>query len=472
MIIKKYVAANVKEAVQALKEDLGPEAIVLTTRRVPATGPLAWFFGQPKVEVTGGVDGKDKKKADKSAASQEVDPLADLKAALNQIPLEGGREVGLEPRKRVAAPASTSTQSYNARGKKVVEESAVENPGLEKPDMAEAEQSLKRLVAHFAESAEEVPAAPKETATDTEGIRQVIREEMQRAQKSVSVGRIDGGDENEVGSVRFLISKGVPRSLALKIEERLDQQLGVVDMSRAGAGRSQRLNRMKQELAKSLKTTGPILMRQGQCTVVAIVGPTGVGKTTTLGKIASEYSETLGKKVGILSLDTVKIGAREQIQALATELNLPLAIARDAKEFHQELEAAKDLDLLLIDTAGQSLYKSGEVEKLNALVSTLPNLQVFLAVSSATKDVDIFGAIKQFSIFQLKGIIFTKTDETIQHGVLIHACQKSGIPVAYLTTGQSIRGDLEVADAQKIAKSILVQNNEATWRDLRQLAGA
>lgn len=484
MIIKKYVANDLKKAMERMREELGPDAVVLTKRPIQSSGLFGWFSSQ-KVELTAAIEpeqlkafrqpGSQERKAPTRAKSVLQANLEELKAALPAQMAEA-------PAEAAAAGHTYGDPRFAKRSRPAptpVREAAPETLREPKNDL---DQAAAGLISKFREAAKSTEdAAPRrrpepkirQEATPTaEQLRKVIREEMTRAQKSVSVGSMENNDENIVGSVRFLMSKGITRGIALDIEEVLRRKVGEVDLTRRSDKRSEWLNAMHREIAKRIKTAGPIELARGRATAVALVGPTGVGKTTTLAKLAGIYSKQLSKKVALISLDTVKVGAREQIALLAEKFELPLQVVTSQAQLTQALDQFADRDLILIDTAGCNQYHVEEVQELSEILSVVPGLRVLLTASACTKDIDVIGTIQNFAPLSIDSLIMTKLDETIAHGVMVNVCEKTGLPISYLADGQRLTGNLRIADASVISKGILLEHNGAEERSLRRMVGA
>lgn len=503
MIIKKYIANTVEEAMDLLRQELGPDAVVLTTRHIQRKGLLSWF-SPGKVEVTAAVEEselrafterKEKKTTAVKTETTKAPPrlavkqkeddlshnLSDLKKSLQTARTPQVNTYG-DPRLRRPKTKGTGDQiSLSADAQRIHSETQKHDEDAEKEGMEFAAGILRMSQGLIHEFADEVDEAPRKTRPapameikeqPKEDLRSIIREEMMRAQQSVSVGSLTSNDEDTVGSVRFLMGKGIARSIALDIETTLDKRLGKTDLSKPTPARKERLQNMKNELQKLVQTTGPLTLQSGRPTVVAIVGPTGVGKTTTLAKIAAQYSQELGKKVGVITLDTEKVGAREQIKSLTDSLRLPLITARSGSELQQAVTAMSDRQLILVDTAGCSQYRSHRLDSLVELLSAVPEMQTCLTLSATTKDVDALGAVRLFSRMPIDSLIFTKLDETIAHGLIVNLCKKTGLPIRYLTTGTEIPGDIKIAEAGDIARNLLVQHNSREFDAIRRQVSA
>ncbi|MBB64570.1 MAG: hypothetical protein CMO81_05855 [Waddliaceae bacterium] len=504
MIIKKYIADTVEEANKMVLEELGPEAITLGVRKVQAKG-LRAFFSSPKMEVTVAIEEEDlkqfnqnkypKKKLEK--AEKEVDELAEVKALLQRFRTdEDEPKLVAAPRempKKVAETKVRDTATYadprfarkktptpvNRERERVHVQPEEDFPiGInanKRKQQMEAEQrstsSLTEVSKGLVERFREQPEQNNATRMDDDSVRRIIREEMRQAQGSVSIGQLDHDDETP-GSVRFLIRKGLDRGIALDIEKVLSERFGELNLKNSIDDRKKWMSALKHELAKRVPVSGPITFRPGKPTIVALVGATGVGKTSTLVKIASQYVQDLGKRVGIISLDNSKVGAREQIRGLCDRFNLPHEVATTSLALQRAVQSFADCDLILVDTAGRSQYHWQEVDDLGTLLHGIEEIQILLVLSATTKDVDAMGAVDQFSRLNISGLVFTKLDETITHGLLINIATKTRIPLTYLTTGPQIPRDIKIADAQEIARTLLLAHNSAECRRIRSLISA
>ena len=189
--------------------------------------------------------------------------------------------------------------------------------------------------------------------------------------------------------------------------------------------------------------------------VWAFVGPTGVGKTTTLAKVAAHYSLRLAKKVTLISIDTFRIGAVEQLKTYARILRLPLEIASGREDLREALSRSGDRDLVLIDTAGRNPYHPGQLEELRDFLAVDSRVENHLVLSATTKDSDLAHIAQRFSLLPLRSYIFTKIDETEEYISLFNQLWRYKRPLSYLTNGQRVPEDIELATKGKIASLVL-----------------
>ena len=215
-----------------------------------------------------------------------------------------------------------------------------------------------------------------------------------------------------------------------------------------------------QKIILKLGSTEVINTEKGRNKILFFVGPTGVGKTTTIAKIASEFKLDKELKVAMITSDTYRIAAVEQLRTYANILDIPLQVVYTIDELNSAIEQFKDYDLVLIDTAGRSHKNKEQCMEMMHLVndSTLPensDKQVFLVLSAATKYrdllniVDVYGEIGKFSL------IFTKLDETSTLGNILNIKLYTGANLSYVTSGQTVPDDISMIDAQKLAKNLL-----------------
>ncbi|MBM4333019.1 MAG: hypothetical protein FJ117_17695 [Deltaproteobacteria bacterium] len=209
---------------------------------------------------------------------------------------------------------------------------------------------------------------------------------------------------------------------------------------------------LRWKLMEAVDVTGPEL---NGSKIWAFVGPTGVGKTTTLAKLAAHFSLRFNKKITLITIDTYRIGAIEQLKTYARILRLPLEIAPDQEALKQMIENNSQQDLLLIDTAGRNPYHTDKLEELRNFLSVDPRVEVHLVLSATTKDIDLARNAEQFSLLPIRSYIFTKIDETEEYSSLFNQLLRYKRPLSYLTNGQKVPEDIELATKGRVANLIL-----------------
>jgi flagellar biosynthesis protein FlhF len=198
-----------------------------------------------------------------------------------------------------------------------------------------------------------------------------------------------------------------------------------------------------------IKVSGPIKTVLGKQKVVAVVGPTGVGKTTTVAKLAADFSLNKNKEVALITLDTYRIAAIEQLQIYSKIMDIPLSVAENKEAFTAALNRYQDKDIIFIDTAGRSRKDKKQMgELINCFDGNIP-IERHLVLSSGDQEENLISNIRRFYPLSFDRIIFSKIDEANSFGNLFNICMRTNKPISYFTTGQKVPEDIEVATADK-----------------------
>lgn len=341
MRIKRYVVKDMQEAYLAIRRDLGPEAVIIATRRVRPPG-LRGLFQAPRLEVTAAV------------------------------------ETG------AGAPARR-------------EESALER------ELVEIRRTLEKLTSSTSATGASGPLAEYRRLLLAQDIGEDLVEDL--------LAGMEGATNEEV--------------LAQAILARLAQYLAPAQQ---GKGREERIK--------------------------ALVGPTGVGKTTTLAKLAAHFSLYRHQRVGLITLDTYRIGAVDQLKTYAEIMRLPLEVAMTPKEFREAIARLDRCDVILVDTAGRPPENRAQLAEMGGFLSAVRPLDVYLVLSSTTRSTDLLRAVDGYRLLEFNRLIFTKLDETACPGVIARVVRATGAPVAYVTTGQTVPDDLEEVEPYNLAQLI------------------
>lgn len=184
-------------------------------------------------------------------------------------------------------------------------------------------------------------------------------------------------------------------------------------------------------------------------------GPTGVGKTTTIAKLAAEASIKHGKKVAILTTDTYRIAAIDQLKTYASILNVPVEVAYSLDDFHAAMEQFEAYDVVLVDTAGRNFTHDFYLKELQKTIHLSEESSLYVVLALTAKYSDMVAVLKQFNQLAVHQVIFTKRDETNSYGALINVCLNEGIGIAYVTNGQNVPDDVIPASIDHIVESVL-----------------
>ncbi len=216
------------------------------------------------------------------------------------------------------------------------------------------------------------------------------------------------------------------------------------------------VNKLLEHVSRKIPVSGPIVVDSGKTPmVVVMVGPTGVGKTTTIAKLAAIYTLYERKDVALITADTYRVAAVEQLKTYGKIIGIPVEVVFTPQEIRQAVEEHMDADLILVDTAGRSQHDEMKMSELKAYIEGAEPTETHLVLSATTKYKDLEDAVERFSCVPLDKFVFTKLDETTTFGNILNIVVKYRYPLSYITNGQNVPNDIEVADSMKIARGLL-----------------
>ncbi|HET7768724.1 MAG TPA: flagellar biosynthesis protein FlhF [Chloroflexota bacterium] len=475
MRTKPFRAADKATALRMIRDELGPDALILQERRVKPG--LFGLLGPEQVEIIAGIDDLTESApvAPSAPAAHVTAPSngvhADFSAAARRL----ARDVqDADPRDLLPpTPAAGGLSDEGASKLAAILESFSKSGQPVPPAMA---ASLADLIGRSA-AGEEVtlpapapPPAPKPASEARNGSLQDTLPQLQGAIQRLTQQQQDAQFPRESPAVRLvyqqLIAAEVDPGLALDLAGQLSDEIGAdvyADPERVG----RRLTELFEERLQVAKLRLPphfqFIERTAPPCVVVLVGPTGVGKTTTLAKLASHFAFTEGKKVALVTTDTFRIAAAQQLGTYAEILELPLEIVYRAEEVPAAIRRHMDADIVLVDTPGcgqQDDVKIGELSAfVDATVDTVPDAVVLLTLAAPTKLRDLLSVQRGFAPVHSHGLIFTKLDETNAYGPVVSLAARVRKPVYFLATGQMVPNDIEVATRRRLAR--LVQHGLA-----------
>ena len=417
MIIKKYLAKTEKEAIEMAKEDLGSNAIVMNIKKVHPKG-LAKIFMRSKVEVTAALD-------DNPAAS------ATTSAATSPAPSQTVSHVDIEIPKEVPEQTESEQSIQNKLMKlQLLLEKQMQQKDTELEKTAESKKT---------ENAVKQQEETKET-----------NDEKENAEKT--------GDKSSAYKeliYQQLIQNEVDSDIANSIMDEVSRSLP------ADAALDQILASVYQKLI--LMMGQPYVIkpdRKDKTQYIFFLGSTGVGKTTTIAKIASKLKLEQKAKIALVTADTYRIAAVEQLKTYANILSVPLKVIYSPEELGKMTDELEDYDICLVDTAGRSHKDKEQIEDIKKLIEQVPisDRQVYLVLNAGTKYSDLQEIASVYAKLTDFSLIFTKLDETSSSGVLLNMKMKTKCPLSYVTWGQNVPDDMGEVDAQKIAKELLSGN--------------
>jgi flagellar biosynthesis protein FlhF len=213
--------------------------------------------------------------------------------------------------------------------------------------------------------------------------------------------------------------------------------------------------RVAQLLEDEVRVQGPITTDANKCRIVALVGPTGVGKTTTIAKLAANYRLREKRRVGLLTVDTYRVAAVEQLRTYADIIDLPMEVVATPREMREAVARMSHLDLILMDTAGRSPRDEIKIQELKSMLAEAEADDVHLVLSSTAGAKSLLATTERFADVGITALLLTKLDEANSLGHLVSLVRGCRLPISYLTDGQNVPDDIQVAERRRFAYMLL-----------------
>jgi flagellar biosynthesis protein FlhF len=433
MDVRTYRAATMQEALAMVRRELGPDAAVLHTREVRGGGIFRFLPGFKRIEVTA------------SASVQVPSRFADERPQAAS---------GNESVRRAHAPASAAGRSPAEHDEHLC--GAVPrraSSGSHTSDVAGSNPDLAAADGHGTHRRRsDAPAA----RTD-DGHHELGRQISQLQHMVADLCRRTGlRDRPEMPQELFqlytdLIEAELSEDVARELAERVRTQVGAGEMHDPMLLRA----RLTRIVESDLRVAGPIRLTEGRAQVVALVGPTGVGKTTTIAKLAANFRLRERRRVGLITVDTYRIAAVEQLRTYADIIDLPMQVVSSPREMREAVARMADLDLVLMDTAGRSPRDEVKIHELKTFLAEAQASEVHLVLSSVSSAAALQRTAERFAVVGTTALILTKLDEATNLGNLLPLLRGSGLPLSYLTNGQNVPDDIEAPDAARLARLVL-----------------
>ena len=404
MIIKKFQGKTEAEAVESAKKELGSSVVIMNVRNLKRKG-LFSFLKKQTVEVTVALE-----------EEPEASPLLRREEFRPQPPLIDAAV------QKAAMDAAASAESNMAKAAEA--ESS-------RPDSSAIEEKLDTLHTLLEQQLQ------KPDETKGEELEEEKESEVERFMKllynTMLTNEVSEQNANQIiDEIEKINKPNMPFDYAL----------------------ANTYQKMILKFGKPIEITpaekGP--------KIVFFIGPTGVGKTTTIAKIASKFSVESGQKVALLTADTYRIAAAEQLRTYANILEVPFRVIYSTEEVETALRDFRDYDYILVDTAGHSHQNEAQKESMSSFIHSVDGMaekEVFLVLSATTKYKDLLHIADAYSAMTDYKLIFTKMDETTTLGNLLNLKLHTGASLSYVTYGQNVPDDIEVFNPQKTVKQLL-----------------
>ncbi len=396
MKIKSFSAPTLQEALLKVRTEIGPSALILETRKHNGDG-IKGPLGEEMIEVIAAAPDEF------SVRSQEITPLLSPHCDPPAPPLgKGGMKGGVEG---------------GDRG----------GEGLESQDsiLHNTEPSLKKLHADLLNTR---TSLQRVACTRVDGWSDAIRE---------FYGNLRTHDVDDT-LLRMLLDNVIK---VLREEERENQDIIK--------------QRLKTKIAEVLPAQKPSAKDAKTQEVISFIGPTGVGKTTTIAKLAAKHSVNTGKDVALITVDTYRIGGADQLKTYGDIMGVPVRVVFTPQELRNAVSQFANASIILIDTAGRSQFDATRIRALKGILQAVPQVETHLVVSATTRYSDALEIFNRFGIIPLHRLVFTKIDETKTYGMLLNLAVRTALPLSYLTNGQEVPDDIEEAIPGHIAGLIV-----------------
>ncbi|KOP67652.1 flagellar GTP-binding protein [Bacillus sp. FJAT-18019] len=473
MRVKRYIVDTMPEAMQHIRTDLGTDAVILSTKETKVGGFLG-MFTQKKIEVIAAVEQAEKAKGSSSARPNIIPsvpsgavPKAYQRTAEQAKPAAPSSKPQISNTDNISG--AKQEEDYNrfatilsqvAASEQMAREQQADNQALQTAATTALERStdLPESAASHAsiQSSGERQGEPLTSRLGISGSEQKVLEELKEMKEWIArLSRQNLQAKPLPEPLQHIRDKLLNQDLSAKLtEEWVTTAEEAWTSSQMQMSEAELLNVIYQQAEKFLADrTGDGV--QPETRIVYVAGPTGVGKTTTIAKIAAEQLFRNQRKVGFITSDTYRISAVEQLRTYASILNVPMEVVQSPGDMQRALQKLQECDLILMDTAGRNYRNELLVSELQSLFSHSDQSETYLVLSLTSKSSDMIEIADHFNKYALDKVIFTKMDETGSYGSLFNLLDAHNLRLSYMTNGQNVPDDLLLADSEQLSRLLL-----------------
>ncbi|MEM9020085.1 MAG: flagellar biosynthesis protein FlhF [Planctomycetota bacterium] len=459
--MKTFTARSMEHALALVKQAYGSNGVILHTRSYKQGG-LMGFGGKNVVEVTA-ADGRElgRKYRKDAQRSPRAQALAGRPPRLSSVMPQTRQPAPIAQGYAQSAPAPSPTA-----GDLIRKTYAAARADLDTSSQPVATVPTPTATVEAPPRVERLTPPPEnlKVAEDLAAVKQMVAKLMRQQKAASALARPDGSSPDPctpdlpdplVDQYLKLLEQEVAEELAEEVVKKVHNSLAPEEIED-----KQKLERaMLAEIARRLPTdpdAGKLQPKtDARPRTIALIGPTGVGKTTTLAKLAATFKLKQGKKVGLITMDTYRIAAVDQLRTYAGIIGLPLQVVNNAEDLAEALHSYRDLDAVLIDTAGRSQRAQDKLCELKEILKTADPHETHLVLSSTVSQRVLLETIELFAAVDHDRMIFTKLDEAVTGGVLLNVARRVGKRVSYVTTGQEVPHQIEPGSSDRLAELVM-----------------
>ncbi len=423
MTIRTYRAKTPTEALSRLKKDLGSGAVILSTRTLRTGGILGWGR-KTFTEIT--------------ATTEQFAPAKERRRRTSDLATTAPRI------NRQSQPLDALASEARERRMELVGAGAP--AGVEAPETTGPTGPMRDLARMIVDARE-----PSDMEREMASIKQMVGQVL-RTTRGMGSGSMPGP---LFDCYLKLMESEVASDIADDIIGSVRDELGTVELEDAGVVQQAVLRRLAAYIPVCEQSASVVRAPDGRPTTVALIGPTGVGKTTTVAKLAATYKLRHGKRVGLVTCDTYRIAAVDQLRTYANIIGIDLKVVQTPKEMASACDALSGCDAILIDTAGRAPRDADRLAQLRGFLDAAKPHQSHLVLSSTACESSLREAAANFGPLGCDRVIFTKLDEAVNFGVLINVASTIDTRLSYVTTGQEVPDHIEPGSPDRIARFVL-----------------
>lgn len=448
MRVKRYLVNTVSEALPLIRNELGSDAVILSTKDIKIGGFMG-MFRKRRTEVVAAVEAETSKPNKPRPTQQKPSMNTPQRPAASAAAAYGA---AYEPNSRSAAATAVldplEASHAAERAAFVLQQAASLDKQVQEHIRAEAP-----IIPTTAPEASPIPTAAG-TAPRNE-LEHLLTTEIRDMKEWIMKLSRQKAVDSQSTALRSLCERLEEQEVAAEWIDKLRDAMDELPEAQDGFEDASIVWQRASEIMTGWLTPYEHVGIGSSERNIYFVGPTGVGKTTTIAKLAAEQTLKAGKKVGFITSDTYRIAAVDQLRTYANILNVPMEVVFSPNEVPRAFSRLEDKDLILMDTAGRNYRSELHVSEVNSMLNAQEPGTVFLVMSLTGRTSDMRIIAERFIPYGIRQVIFTKLDETTVYGTILNLMLEYGLQVAYVTSGQTVPDDISPFRAEEYVATLL-----------------